>query len=87
MGKLMPPDPWHRADIVAAVWKAGTSLRALSVMNGFAPSTLRAALNRAHPRAHDIIAACIGVQRQTIWPQFYSRDGRRRAAKVERGAA
>lgn len=73
----MPPSPWHRADIVAAIWKSGTTLRALSIMNGFAPSTLRASLGRPHPRAHDIIATTIGESRQTIWPQFYDAKGNR----------
>lgn len=74
----MPPKPWHRADIVAAIWKTGTSLRTLSMEAGYAPSTLRAALERPHPQAHDIIAAHLGVTRQTIWPQFYGPDGTRR---------
>jgi Ner family transcriptional regulator len=69
--------PWHRADIVAAIWKSGTSLRALSIESGYAPSTLRAALERLHPRAHDIIARQIGVPRQVIWPQFYDARGER----------
>jgi Ner family transcriptional regulator len=80
--------PWHRADIVAAVWKTGTSLRALSIENGYAPSTLRASLERLHPRAHQIIAARIGVPRNLIWPQFYDQRGERlRLSAFERRAS
>jgi Ner family transcriptional regulator len=71
-------EPWHRVDIVAAVWKKGSTLRRLSVENGFAHSTLRASLDRMHPRAHDIIAKFIGKPRQSIWPNFYHADGKRR---------
>lgn len=32
---------WHRADVVAALKKAGWSVRALSVANGLSPNTLK----------------------------------------------
>jgi Ner family transcriptional regulator len=73
----MSPEPWHRADIVAAVRKSGSTLRRLSIESGFAPSTLRASLERIHPRAHDIIASFVGKRRQDIWPNYYGEDGRR----------
>jgi Ner family transcriptional regulator len=78
--------PWHRADIVAAIWKKGTSLRAMSLAAGYGASTLRASLERLHPQAHDIIAAKIGVPRQMIWPQFYGPDGSRRRLRPERSS-
>lgn len=65
------PQPWHNADIVAAVRKAGTTLRRLSLDNGFAASTLRSALHKRHPRAHAVIASAIGKTRHAIWPQWY----------------
>lgn len=83
-GKEMQPTPWHRADIVAAVRKSGSTLRRLSIENGFAPSTLRASLERIHPRAHDIIATFVGKSRQDIWPNFYGPDGRRLGRQEQR---
>ena len=87
---------WHPADIVAAVKKAGTSLRRLSIGNGFASSTLRAALHRRHPKAQAIIAATIGRARCEIWPDWYDEADRlrpltpfqrRKLARDERRAA
>lgn len=63
---------WHRADIVAAVRKRGSTLRQLALANGFAESTLRASLGIRHPKAHTIIAEFIGVSPSDIWPQFYA---------------
>ena len=83
-GEIMLLSPWHRADIVAAIWKSGTSLRAMSLAAGYAASTLRASLDRLHPRAHDIIAERVGVPRQLIWPQFYRADGSIRRSTPDR---
>ena len=69
--------PWHRADIVSAVRKKGSTLRRLSMESGFAPSTLRASLERLHPRAHEIIARFINASRQEIWPNYYDAKGQK----------
>ena len=50
----------HRADIVAAVRKAGTSISALSVKAGLKPTTLNNALERRYPKGERIIAEAIG---------------------------
>jgi Ner family transcriptional regulator len=77
-GKVMlVKPPWHRADIIAAVRKSGSNLRQLSIDSGFAPSTLRASLERFHPRAHDTIARFVGCKREDIWPNFYNSAGDR----------
>lgn len=63
---------WHPADIVAALRKAGWSLRKLSIANGYAaPTTLTAPLNRPWPKGERIIAAAIGVDPSKIWPSRY----------------
>lgn len=63
---------WHRADIVAALRKAGWSLRRLSVHHGYAaPTTLKNALDRHWPKGERIIAAAIGVDPADIWPSRY----------------
>lgn len=59
---------WHEADIVAALRKAGWSLRSLSRHHGYAPTSLSQAIHRPWPRAEALIAGAIGVPQETIWP-------------------
>ena len=66
---------WHKADIVAALWKRGTSLRKLDRAHGFAPGAISNALHRAWPNGQRIIADAIGVAPQEIWPSRYEPDG------------
>jgi Ner family transcriptional regulator len=64
---------WHRADVVAAMHKAGWSLRALSVQSGLSPFTLKSALDRPYLKAERIIAEAIGVAPEEIWPERYAK--------------
>lgn len=64
---------WHRADIVAALHKAGWSLRRLSLQSGLATRTLNGALDRPYPKAESIIAAAIGVAPEVIWPERFAK--------------
>lgn len=69
-----PPDPpqdWHRADIIAAIRKTGTTLFALSRQHGLSTNTLANALTHKWPRAEDIIALHINVPPWVIWPSRY----------------
>lgn len=68
-----PAEDWHRADIVAAVRKAGWSLRKLSIGADLSPSALNNALDRPWPKAEKIIAAAIGVEPEIIWPSRYAK--------------
>lgn len=68
---------WHKADIIAAVHKRGGSLRRLSVSAGFAQSTLRAALQKPHPRANAAIAEFIDKPLHELWPQWFDASGKR----------
>ena len=63
---------WHRADVVAALKKAGWSVRALSVANGLSPNTLKSALSMHYPKAERIIADALGMKPEDIWPQRYA---------------
>ncbi|MPQ72077.1 helix-turn-helix domain-containing protein, partial [Pseudomonas sp. MWU12-2323] len=54
-------EDWHRADIVAALHKAGWSLRKLSEGAGLSAGTLKSALDRPYPKAEAIIASAIGL--------------------------
>ena len=64
---------WHRADIVAALHKAGWSLRKLSEEVGLSAGTLKSALDRPYPKAEAIIATAIGVDPKSIWPSRYAK--------------
>jgi len=71
--KKQPEMDWHRADIVAAVRKAGWSMRRLSKANGYkSPGTLTHALDRPWPKGERIIADVIGVAPADIWPSRYT---------------
>ncbi|WP_231748950.1 MULTISPECIES: helix-turn-helix domain-containing protein [Burkholderia] len=76
---------WHRADIKAALEKAGWSLRRLSMAHGYTPGALKNALDVPWPKAESIIAATIGVPRHLIWPSRYHIDGTARSGRGERG--
>lgn len=66
---------WHPADVVAALRKAGWSLRRLSAHHGYSPTALDNALHRRWPKAERLIAETIGVQPDVIWPSRYMRKG------------
>lgn len=57
-----------REDIKAALRKRGLSLRALSVSNGLAPSTLVNALSIPYPKGETIIANALELSVEDIWP-------------------
>jgi len=67
---------WHKADIKAALEKAGWTLRALSFSSGYTSSTLRHALRGPYPKAEQIIANAIGVAPELIWPTRYNEQGK-----------
>ena len=69
---------WTRQEVLFALRRAGTTAAAIGEANGLASTSVYNALERPYPRVHDLIAAAIGVSRETIWPQFYQHDGRRR---------
>lgn len=79
---------WHRADIVAALRKAGWSLRRLSKHHHYAsPTTLINALNRPWPKGERLIAEAIGTDPAEIWPSRYRERTTPRGASQRREAA
>ncbi|WP_317179956.1 helix-turn-helix domain-containing protein [Lelliottia amnigena] len=66
---------WHKADVIAALRKKGTSLAALSREVGLGSSTLANALERPWPKGELIIAEAIGVGAEIIWPSRYYKNG------------
>jgi len=69
--KKASPEDWHNADIVAALHKAGWSLRRLSVHLGLAPTSLANVLQRPYPKGEKAIADKIGIAPWSIWPSRY----------------
>ncbi len=76
---------WHRADIVAAVHKTGTSLQKMSRQRGYYPTALNTALNVPAPKYERMIAEHLGTTPQVIWPSRYHTDGSPRSGRGERG--
>lgn len=74
---------WHPADVVAALRKAGWSLRRLSKARGYTPGVLANALRRPYFAAEIAIAQAIGVGPADIWPSRYPSCGNRRSSKRE----
>ena len=62
---------WHRADIIAALKKRGTSLAALARSQGYSASTLQNARNSKWPKGERIIAKALNVEPSEIWPSRY----------------
>lgn len=85
MAKKPASKDWHRADVIAAVRKKGTSLQALSLQMNYSRSTLRNALNHPAPRYERIIAKFLGTTPQKIWPSRYHQDGSPKSGRGERG--
>ncbi len=73
--KKPAPQDWHKADIKAAVEKAGYTLRELARRHAVSRTYFAEALHRPLPRAQAILAEVIGVSPQTIWPSRYHSDG------------
>ena len=62
---------WHRADVVAALRKKGTSIRRQSNESGLSPNTLKSALQFKYPKGERIIANALGIKPEEIWPSRY----------------
>lgn len=65
---------WHRADIKAALEKAGWTLRRLSVHSGYAATMAQQALGKPYFNAEQIIAAALGIEPWEIWPSRYDEN-------------
>jgi Ner family transcriptional regulator len=76
---------WDKYDIIASLWRRGTSLQRLSREHGYCRSAMARALQHPWPRAERIIAEALGVPPQQIWPSRYHPDGRPKSGRGERG--
>lgn len=68
---------WHRADVKAALDKAGWSMRQLGIQHGYSEksSPFGEVFRKPWPKVERIIAEAIGEKPQTIWPSRYNADG------------
>ena len=83
-----PGEDWHPADIIAALRKAGWSLRRLSVHHGYGANQLSCATSGKHfPKGERLIADAIGVPAETIWPSRYAIRAARKARLSKRALA
>lgn len=83
--KKPAPKDWHRADIKAALEKAGWTLRGLSAARGYQPKSLSLVMSRPWPAAERIVADALGEAPQAIWPSRYHADGTPKSGRGERG--
>ncbi|TKI06999.1 helix-turn-helix domain-containing protein [Martelella alba] len=65
---------WHKADIIAALRKQGTTLAGLSRQSGLCSSTLANTLVRPWPKGESIIAQALNMHPFEIWPSRYYDD-------------
>lgn len=70
----VPQPDWHRADIIAALHKAGTTVVSLSRQSGLSNSSLSNVFYRSWPRGERIISDYLGVAPSLIWPSRYPRN-------------
>lgn len=65
----------HRADIVAAIHKRGTSLAELARKNRLSDAALRISLSAPRKPSNLIIAAFLGEALHDIWPRWFTPAG------------
>jgi Ner family transcriptional regulator len=82
MSRIDQTADWHSADVIAALHKAGWSLRQLAFTHGLGESTLRAALRNSSPRSEAIIAAALNLPVSAIWPERERIRETRRSRKI-----
>lgn len=90
MPRRRKPADWHPEDIKAALRKRGHTLSGLSVANGYGVSTVGVVLRRPAAGVQALIASCLDVTPQTIWPSRYNPDGsprRRNQRRPDRAPA
>lgn len=74
--KQADPQDWHPADVVAALRKAGWSLRKLSIHHGLSPKTLSNVFQLPYPNGERLIAEALNIKPHEIWPSRYDSEGK-----------
>ena len=65
------PEDWHKADIKAALEKAGWTLRKLSKAHGYSVNAGAVTFTQPWRNMERIIARAIGREPEEIWPSRY----------------
>ena len=78
---------WTKQTILFELRRRGVTAAQLATNAGVSRFTVYGALERPYPKIADLVAGAIGVPRQTIWPQFYDLDGKRRGVLSSSRAA
>lgn len=73
---VMPAQDWHPSDVVAALHKAGWTMKALAAEHGLSTGTgLSKALTGSAPVSEKRIAEALGLHPKDIWPSRYLENG------------
>lgn len=67
---------WHRADILAAVRKRGSTIAEIARGEGLARQTMYWAFIAPRMRANKAIADFLGLPLHELWPQWFDEDGK-----------
>lgn len=70
---------WDRHAILAEIKRRGGTLSAFADRTPVSASEISAALGSPYPKAEQAIAAALGIPVQTLWPDRYWPNGRRRS--------
>ncbi|MDO8940857.1 MAG: helix-turn-helix domain-containing protein [Methylicorpusculum sp.] len=74
-----PPQDWHPSDVIAALHKAGWTMKALAEEHGLSSgSSLSKALTGSMPAGEKRIADALGLHPQQIWPTRYYENGEKK---------
>lgn len=85
MSKKPASQDWHRADVIAAFKKRGTTITRVARELGMCDSYLMQATGKPYPKAERILAEYLGMNPQDIWPSRYNLDGTPKSGRGERG--
>ena len=71
-----PAQDWHPSDVIAALHKAGWTMKALAAEHGLSTGTgLSKALTGSAPLSEKRIADALGLHPKAIWPSRYLENG------------
>ncbi|WP_305631181.1 helix-turn-helix domain-containing protein [Methyloversatilis sp.] len=76
--KASQANDWHPADIVAALRKAGWSVRGLAHRHSVTPTTISRAMRQSSAANEKRIAEALKLDPKLIWPSRYNADGSRK---------
>ena len=76
--KTSQANDWHPADIVAALRKAGWTVRGLAQRHEVTPTTISRAMRQSSGANEKRIADALKLHPKFIWPSRYNADGTRK---------